>query len=75
MTTYAEAVAKVAEIDAAISRCLTAQSYSIAGRSKQSASLKDLTEQRAYWSVLADRLNTASGEGGSVRYPVFGSTR
>lgn len=42
----ASAADLLAQVETAISNCLTAQAYSVAGRSKQMAQLKELREFR-----------------------------
>lgn len=49
------------QVESAISNCLNAQSYSIAGRTKQMAQLKELREFR---QSLIDEI--ANGSGGSM---------
>lgn len=46
------------QVNTAISNCLTAQSYSIAGRSKQMAQLKELREMR---KELLDEISNGNG--------------
>lgn len=46
------------QVETAISNCLTAQSYSVAGRSKQMAQLKELREFR---QQLKDEIANGSG--------------
>lgn len=58
MTTASELLTQV---ETAISNCLTAQSYSIAGRSKQMAQLRELREFR---QQLKDEV--ANGTDGSM---------
>lgn len=49
------------QVETAISNCLTAQAYTVAGRSKQMAQLKELREFR---QQLKDEI--ANGTGGSM---------
>lgn len=71
--TLAEVTSELLLVDAAITKCLEAQSYSIAGRSKTNAALSELYKRKNYLEMMKTRLDTTNG--GAVRYPVFGNTR
>lgn len=58
----ADATTLLAEVEAAISAALTAQAYTVHGRSKQMANLRELREFR---QQLKDEI-AASGNGGSM---------
>lgn len=74
--TYAEVVAELAQVDAAI-QAITgtgtsdpgAQAYSSGGRNLTRANLDTLYKRKKELETLKTRL--ASTDGGSVRYPLF----
>lgn len=49
----------LAQVETAISNCLTAQSYSVAGRQKTMAQLRELREFR---KELVDEISNGSGD-------------
>lgn len=51
------------QVETAISQCLTAQSYSIAGRQKQMAQLAEL---RKFRQELKDEISAAANSSGSM---------
>lgn len=53
----------LAQVETAISNCLTAQSYSVAGRAKQMAQLKELREFR---QQLKDEIANGATSSGSM---------
>lgn len=59
----ATAAELLAEVETAISACLTAQTYSIAGRSKAMAQLAEL---RKFRQELKDEISTSSNSSGSM---------
>ena len=57
-------------LDAAIANALQAQAYSIGGRSKTSAALQTLMQERKYWQTMLDRVS--DGGKAVARNPIFG---
>jgi len=53
----------LAQVETAITGCLTAQAYSVSGRSKAMAQLRDLREFRA---SLLDEISAGSESSGSM---------
>ena len=78
--TYAEAVERLSNVDAAIERITGtsasagAQEYSIGNRSLVRPDLKALFEERSRLTLIKSRLDP-SASGGAIKYPVFGPRR
>lgn len=73
--TYAEVVAELAMVDAAITKALEAQSYGIAGRSVSRVTYAELIKRKNDLQIMKKRMTAEADGGGSVTYPYFGNDK